>query len=84
MTKLIRDDGTEAEISEETERKLREMFGKKKEFTPIKIHGGCFVVSVNGGVVRINSTIGSCFQEPSSIRQFIEALESASDFIEKK
>jgi len=60
---------------------------ERKKFEPIKIHGGCFVVSIDGGDIKIvtgNCFHGACFQNPTTARQFIEALQEAIDYIEKQ
>ena len=79
--KIIWDDGTETEINKPP---------KKKEFEPISIHNGCFWVSVNTRktniIVNTGATCspGGCYQTPREICEFINALESAKDFIENK
>ncbi len=86
MAKLICDDGTEVEISKETEANLREKFGKK-EFKKIKL---CHLrIDVKGRYVRLSwaETDESkewCDETPLTIRNTIKCLQSAIDYIEDK
>ncbi len=88
MAKLICSDGTEVEISAETEANLREKFGKpEKKFEPITVC--CIEVSVSPGGSNISiKDVGEgrqgCIQTSSEAWHTIRALESAIDYIEKK
>jgi len=84
--KLICSDGTEVEISEETERNLREKFGKKKEFEPIQL---CHLrVDVAGGgayaILSWYNSSNTCSATLGDLRRTIAAIQSAIDYIEKK
>ncbi len=77
-------------VSEETiAEALEAKFGKsKKKFEPISIHGECFEVSVKGNDICISPgrryfPNGRCLQNAHEVGEFIAALQSAKDFIEK-
>ena len=59
----------------------------QSEFKPISVHRGCFVVSVEKGVIIIKT--GSDYKDTGcrsgsyTAREFINALQSAIDFIER-
>ena len=60
----------------------------QSEFKPVRIHNGCFVVSVEKGVIIIKtgnsySYGNGCCQSPKDVDHFIAALQSAKDFIER-
>ncbi|KKL56832.1 hypothetical protein LCGC14_2241520 [marine sediment metagenome] len=63
------------EVSDETYEKIKDQIeadNKKKEFEPIEIHGGCFIVTAN------NNDLG-CEQVVETVGRFIKALQSAID-----
>lgn len=78
------------ELSEETIKKACEAYGIsfKKEFEPISIHLGCFKVDVNGQFVKVSTGsvygVASCMHGTNEARRFINALQSAIDYIENK
>ena len=59
----------------------------QSEFKPISVHRGCFVVSVEKGVIIIKT--GSDYKDNGcrscsyTAREFIKALQSAIDFVER-
>lgn len=85
--KLICSDGTEVEISKETEANLRARFREKK-FEPIMIHQGCFKVAIEGCMLKISTDFAysgvCCYQNENEARKFIEAIQYAIDFIENR
>lgn len=86
--KLVCRDGTEVEISDETEENLREQFGKKKEFAPIT--SCCLEISVSqgGGLVCFKSVPlehkAICSQSIGEAEITIKAIQSVIDYIETK
>jgi len=78
------------EISEETIVSALTKAGislEPPEFKPISVHDGCFVVSVEKGVIIIKT--GSDYKDNGcrscsyTAREFIKALQSAIDFVER-
>ena len=79
-------------LSEETIVSALEAYGidlglPKPKFEPIEIHAGCFVVSVEKGKIIIKTGCdyihNGCRSGSYTAREFIAALQSAIDFIER-
>ena len=77
-------------LSEETMVSALEAYGislEPPEFKPISVHYGCFVVSVENGVIIIKTGSdykdNGCRSYSYTSREFIKALQSAIDFIER-
>ena len=75
------------DVTDEQLEKIKKILKAKKGFKPIEIHRGCFVVGVDEGHVKITTgrvyRVGGCCQNSEAARQFIAAIESAIDYIEK-
>ena len=78
------------EISEETIVSALTKAGISLEppkFEPISVHNGCFVVSVEKGKIIIKTGCdyihNGCRSGSYTAREFITALQSAKDFIER-
>ena len=77
-------------LSEETMVSALEAYGislEPPEFKPISVHDGCFVVSVENGKIIIKTGSdykdNGCRSGSYTAHEFIAALQSAIDFIER-